>query len=40
MLPKELLETLQTRIAKVDHPRELAVDIMFALAELLWLPER
>ncbi len=31
MLPIELLETLQTQIAKVDHPRELAVDIMFAL---------
>jgi len=31
MLPKELLEALQTRIATVEHPRELAVDIMFAL---------
>jgi NADH-quinone oxidoreductase subunit E len=31
MLPKELLEKLQTQIAKVDHPRELAVDMMFAL---------
>ena len=31
MLSKELLETLQTQIAKVDFPRELAVDIMFAL---------
>jgi NADH-quinone oxidoreductase subunit E len=31
MLPIELLQTLQTQIAKVDHPRELAVDIMFAL---------
>ena len=30
MLPKELLETLQARIAKIDHPRELAVDIMLA----------
>ncbi|MCJ7784338.1 MAG: NAD(P)H-dependent oxidoreductase subunit E, partial [Desulfobacterales bacterium] len=30
MLPKEILETLQTQIAKVDHPRELAVDIMLA----------
>src|SRR5512136_332515 len=28
MLPKELLETLQAKIASVDHPRELAVDIM------------
>jgi len=31
MLPKELLETLQREIARVEHPRELAVDIMFAL---------
>ncbi|MGD0916895.1 MAG: NADH-quinone oxidoreductase subunit NuoE [Thermodesulfobacteriota bacterium] len=31
MLPKELLETLQREIASVEHPRELAVDIMFAL---------
>ena len=31
MLPKELLETLQSQIARVDHPRELAVDVMFAL---------
>jgi NADH-quinone oxidoreductase subunit E len=31
MLSKELLETSQAKIAKVDHPRELAVDIMFAL---------
>jgi NADH-quinone oxidoreductase subunit E len=31
MLPKELLETLQSQIANVDHPRELAVDVMFAL---------
>jgi NADH-quinone oxidoreductase subunit E len=31
MLPKELNETLQAQIAKVEHPRELAVDIMFAL---------
>jgi NADH-quinone oxidoreductase subunit E len=31
MLPKELLETLQSQIAKVDQPRELAVDVMFAL---------
>jgi len=34
MLPKELLEKLQSDIAKVDHPRELAVDIMFALQNL------
>jgi len=31
MLSEELLETLQTQIANVDHPRELAVDVMFAL---------
>jgi len=31
MLPEELLEGLQKRIAETDHPRELVVDIMFAL---------
>jgi NADH-quinone oxidoreductase subunit E len=31
MLPKELQEKLRSQIAKVQHPRELAVDIMFAL---------
>jgi NADH-quinone oxidoreductase subunit E len=31
MFPKELLENLQTQIAKSEHPRELAVDLMFAL---------
>jgi NADH-quinone oxidoreductase subunit E len=31
MVPKELFETLQSKIAKVEHPRELAVDIMFVL---------
>ena len=31
MLPIELLQTLQAQIAKAEHPRELAVDIMFAL---------
>src|SRR3989304_3511007 len=31
MLPKELLKALQAQIAKVDHPRELAVDVMMAL---------
>jgi NADH-quinone oxidoreductase subunit E len=31
MLPIELLQTLQAQIAKVDHPRELAVDIMLVL---------
>jgi NADH-quinone oxidoreductase subunit E len=28
MLPTELLEELQKKIASVDHPRELAVDVM------------
>jgi NADH-quinone oxidoreductase subunit E len=27
----ELLETLQTQIAQVEHPRELAVDVMLSL---------
>ncbi len=31
MLPKELLEGLQKRIAEIDHPRELAIDVMVAL---------
>jgi NADH-quinone oxidoreductase subunit E len=31
MLPKELLEKLQREIASVDHPREMAIDVMFAL---------
>jgi NADH-quinone oxidoreductase subunit E len=31
MLARELLEMLQKKIASVEHPRELAVDIMFAL---------
>src|SRR4030042_5088858 len=31
MLPKELLENLKGRIAKVEHPRELAVDVMLTL---------
>jgi NADH-quinone oxidoreductase subunit E len=31
MLPKELQEKLRSQISKVEHPRELAVDIMFAL---------
>jgi len=30
MLPKELLDHLQQQISSVDHPRELAVDIMLA----------
>ncbi|MGZ3523749.1 MAG: NAD(P)H-dependent oxidoreductase subunit E, partial [Thermodesulfobacteriota bacterium] len=31
MLPKELLEDLQKKIAEAEHPRELVVDVMFAL---------
>ena len=31
MLPKELRETLQTQIGRVEHSRELAVDVMFTL---------
>ncbi|MGZ3567421.1 MAG: NADH-quinone oxidoreductase subunit NuoE [Thermodesulfobacteriota bacterium] len=31
MLPKELLEDLQRKIAEAEHPRELVVDVMFAL---------
>ncbi len=31
MLPKELQEPLQKKIAEAEHPRELAVDVMFAL---------
>ncbi len=31
MLPKELFENLRDRIAKVEHPRELAVDVMLTL---------
>jgi NADH-quinone oxidoreductase subunit E len=31
MLPKELLGTLQEQIVKAEHPRELAIDTMFAL---------
>ena len=31
MLPEALLESLQKEIAKVEHPREMAVDIMVAL---------
>jgi NADH-quinone oxidoreductase subunit E len=33
MLPQELRESLQGRIARVPHPRELAVDVMFAIQE-------
>ncbi len=31
MLPRELSEMLQQKIASAEHPRELAVDVMFAL---------
>jgi NADH-quinone oxidoreductase subunit E len=31
MLHKELLEIIQTQIGSVEHPRELAVDVMLAL---------
>jgi NADH-quinone oxidoreductase subunit E len=33
MLPKDLLESLQSQIATVEHPREVAADIMFALQQ-------
>ncbi|MGA8017365.1 MAG: NAD(P)H-dependent oxidoreductase subunit E, partial [Desulfobacterales bacterium] len=31
MLPEEIREDLQRQVAAVEHPRELAVDVMFAL---------
>ncbi len=33
MLPKELKERLEAEIREVEHPRELAVDVMFAVQE-------
>jgi NADH-quinone oxidoreductase subunit E len=33
MLPKELRESLEEHIASVKHPRELAIDVMFALQD-------
>jgi NADH-quinone oxidoreductase subunit E len=33
MLPKELRERLKAQIGRVAHPRELAVDVMFAVQE-------
>lgn len=33
MLPKELKERLEAEIKSVEHPRELAVDVMFAVQE-------
>jgi len=33
MLPDDLKKSLKERIAVVDHPREMVVDIMFAIQE-------
>ena len=33
MLPAELRESLQAQIASIDHPRELVVDVMFAVQD-------
>src|SRR5512139_2431805 len=33
MLPKQLLETLQSQIGKTEQPRELAVDVMLSLQQ-------
>ena len=33
MLPKELRDSLTQHIASVDHPRELVVDVMFAVQD-------
>jgi NADH-quinone oxidoreductase subunit E len=33
MLPKDLKQTLEEHVAKVDHPRELAIDVMFVLQD-------
>lgn len=33
MLPEEIREGLQRQVAAVEHPRELAVDVMFALQD-------
>jgi hypothetical protein len=33
MLPAELKERLEAEIRHVEHPRELAVDVMFAIQE-------
>jgi NADH-quinone oxidoreductase subunit E len=33
MLPKELKESLEEKIAHADHPREMVVDVMMALQE-------
>jgi NADH-quinone oxidoreductase subunit E len=31
MAPKELLQNLEREIAEAEHPREMAIDVMFAL---------
>ena len=33
MIPRELKESLQKHIASIDHPRELVVDVMFAVQD-------
>jgi NADH-quinone oxidoreductase subunit E len=33
MLPEELNNSLKARVAAVDHPREMVVDVMFAIQE-------
>ena len=33
MIPKELRESLLQQIADIDHPRELVVDVMFAVQD-------
>jgi len=33
MIPIELKESLQEHIASIDHPREVVVDVMFALQD-------
>ena len=33
MIPEDLKESLQEQIAAVDHPRELVVDVMFAVQD-------
>jgi len=33
MIPKELRESLAEQIAGIDHPRELVVDVMFAVQD-------
>ena len=33
MLPAELKESLTQHITSVDHPRELVVDVMFAIQD-------